>query len=311
MQWGLAISAAFLFFASVLAHEVAHAVAARALGTPVRNITLFLFGGVSNIQKEPDSPFSEFVIAVVGPLTSILLGAIFLVLGAGSLAVNNATLTDPLAVLSQVGPVGTIFIWLGSVNILVAVFNLIPGFPLDGGRIFRSALWAITNDLKTATRWASDLGQLVAWVLILAGIAMAFGVNIPFLGSGFINGIWFMFIGWFLQNAAVQSYHKVVIQDILEDVKVKQMMYTNIPAVDAGLSVQSLIDNYIMQSDNRAFIVFEDEKMVGLVTIDDIRKLDAEAAHVYPRQRHHDPFTKTGGCGPGRRGFRRLPTSSN
>ncbi len=277
MQWGLAISAAFLFFASVLAHEVAHAVAARALGTPVRNITLFLFGGVSNIQKEPDSPFSEFVIAVVGPLTSILLGAIFLVLGAGSLAVNNATLTDPLAVLSQVGPVGTIFIWLGSVNILVAVFNLIPGFPLDGGRIFRSALWAITNDLKTATRWASDLGQLVAWVLILAGIAMAFGVNIPFLGSGFVNGIWFMFIGWFLQNAAVQSYHKVVIQDILEDVKVKQMMYTNIPAVDAGLSVQSLIDNYIMQSDNRAFIVFEDEKMVGLVTIDDIRKLDAEA----------------------------------
>ena len=165
----------------------------------------------------------------------------------------------------------------GRFNILVALFNMIPGFPLDGGRILRSALWAITDNLKTATRWASYVGQIVAWALILVGIAMTFGVSIPFLGSGFVNGIWIMFIGWFLQNAAVQSYRKVVIQDILEDVQVKQMMYTNVPMVNAGLSVQTLIDNYMMQSDNRAFVVFDGERMVGLVTIDDIRKLDIEA----------------------------------
>jgi predicted transcriptional regulator len=157
------------------------------------------------------------------------------------------------------------------------LFNLIPGFPLDGGRIVRSALWALTNDLNKATRWAAGLGQIVAWVLILSGISMIFGVVIPFLGTGFVNGIWIMFIGWFLQNAAVQSYRRVVVQDILEDVPVKQMMYTDVPMVKAGVTVQNLIDNYIMKTDNLAFVVFDGDNMVGLVTIDDIRKVDPES----------------------------------
>jgi Zn-dependent protease/CBS domain-containing protein len=277
MQWGLAISAALLFFASVLAHELAHALVARTMGVPVRNITLFLFGGVADIQREPKSPFAELAITIVGPLTSFILGGIFLAIGIGSFAFNNIPLVTPAAFLSQAGPIGTIFIWLGSINILVALFNLIPGFPLDGGRIVRSALWALTNDLNKATRWAAGLGQIVAWVLILSGISMIFGVVIPFLGTGFVNGIWIMFIGWFLQNAAVQSYRKVVVQDILEDVPVKQMMYTDVPMVKAGVTVQNLIDNYIMKTDNLAFVVFDGDNMVGLVTIDDIRKVDPES----------------------------------
>jgi Zn-dependent protease/CBS domain-containing protein len=277
MQWGLAISAALLFFASVLAHELAHALVARTMGVPVRNITLFLFGGVADIQREPKSPFAELAITIVGPLTSLILGGIFLAIGIGSFAFNNIPLVTPAAFLSQAGPIGTIFIWLGSINILVALFNLIPGFPLDGGRIVRSALWALTNDLNKATRWAAGLGQIVAWVLILSGISMIFGVVIPFLGTGFVNGIWIMFIGWFLQNAAVQSYRKVVVQDILEDVPVKQMMYTDVPMVKAGVTVQNLIDNYIMKTDNLAFVVFDGDNMVGLVTIDDIRKVDPES----------------------------------
>ena len=243
----------------------------------VRNITLFMFGGISNIQKEPNSPFTEFLITVVGPLTSFILGSAFLVLGAGSLVFNNVSLLNPIEALSQIGPAGTILIWLGSINILIAIFNLIPGFPLDGGRIVRSILWAVTNNLTKATRWASFLGQIVAWSLIMAGIAMMFGVTLPFFGTGFLNGLWIVFIGWFLQNAAIQSYRKVVIQDILEDVPVKQMMYTEVPVVDAGLSVQMLIDNYIMKMDNRAFIVYENDRLVGLVTIDDIRKVDTQA----------------------------------
>ena len=276
-QWGMALSAALLFFMSVLAHELAHSLVARARGVPVRNITLFMFGGVSNIQREPTSPLGELLITIVGPLTSFLLGAVFLILGSGSIAIANINVVNANAMLSQLGPVSTILIWLGSINILVGLFNLIPGFPLDGGRIVRSILWGITDNLNKATRWASWMGQAVAWALIFAGMSMLFGAQIPLLGSGFINGIWLIFIGWFLQSAAVQSYRKVVVQDILEDVPVKQMMYTDVPVVHANLSVQTLIDNYIMQSDNRAFIVLDDDKMLGLVTIEDVRKVAPES----------------------------------
>lgn len=277
MQWGIALSAALLFFMSVLAHELAHSLVARSRGVPVRNITLFMFGGVSNIQRDPSSPVDELLVTIVGPLTSFLLGAIFLILGTGSFALANMNLMNASTMVSQLGPFGTILLWLGSVNILVGLFNLIPGFPLDGGRIVRSILWGITDNLQKATRWASWMGQAVAWALIFAGMAMLFGARIPFLGSGFINGIWIIFIGWFLQSAAVQSYRKLVIQDILEDTPVKRMMYTDVPVVNANLSVQTLIDNYIMQTDNRAFIVFDGERMVGLVTIDDIRDISPKS----------------------------------
>ena len=198
-------------------------------------------------------------------------------LGTGSVALSNMNIMNTTTMLSQLGPFSTILLWLGSINILVGLFNLIPGFPLDGGRIVRSILWDITDDLHKATRWASWMGQAVAWALIFAGMSMLFGAQIPLLGSGFINGIWLIFIGWFLQSAAVQSYRKVVVQDILEDVPVKQMMCTDVPVVHANLSVQTLIDNYIMQSDNRAFIVLDDDKMLGLVTIEDVRKVAPES----------------------------------
>jgi Zn-dependent protease/CBS domain-containing protein len=276
MQWGMALLAAVLFFLSVLAHELAHSLVACAQGVPVRNIKLFMFGGVSNIQKEPESPMNEFIVAIVGPLTSFILGGLFLVLGTGGIALRNVTATNMSGLLSQLGPVNTIFLWLGSVNILVGLFNLIPGFPLDGGRVIRSIFWGLTDNLKKATRWASWLGQGVAWLLIFAGMSMLFGAQIPLLGGGFINGIWLIFIGWFLQNAAVQSYRRLVIQDILEDVPVKRLMNPNVPRVPANITVQDFVDNYLMQSDNRAFIVFDQEKMVGLITIEDVRKLSSE-----------------------------------
>lgn len=277
LRWGLAVLAALLFFTSILMHELAHSIVARYRGIPVRRITLFVFGGVSNIQKEPDSPFSEFLITVVGPLTSFILGSIFLVLGAGTFALGNTISADLTLALASFGPISTILLWLGSVNVLIALFNLIPGFPLDGGRIVRSILWAVSDDLTKATRWASYLGQAVAWVLMLVGFSMMFGVNIPILGTGFVNGIWMLFIGWFLQNAAIQSYQRVVIQDVLEDVPVKRLMNRDVPSVDADLTVQALIDNHIMQSDHKAFVALEGEKMVGLVTFDDVRKVESEA----------------------------------
>jgi Zn-dependent protease/CBS domain-containing protein len=292
MQWGMALLAALLFFLSVLAHELAHSLVARAQGVPVRNIKLFMFGGVSNIQKEPASPMNEFLVAIVGPLTSFVLGGLFLLLGAGGLALSNGTAININNLLSQLGPANTIFLWLGSINILVGMFNLIPGFPLDGGRVVRSILWGITNDLKKATRWASWLGQGVAWLLIFAGMSMLFGAQIPILGSGFINGLWLVFIGWFLQNAAVQSYRRVVIYDMLEDIPVKRLMNPNVPTVPANISVQDFVDNHLMQSDNRAFIVFEEDKMAGLVTLEDIRKVSAESRPTTPLRAVMTPSEK-------------------
>lgn len=277
MQWGLAVIAALLFFLSVLAHELAHSLVAQSQGVPVHNITLFMFGGVSNIQKEPASPLNELLVAIVGPLTSFLLGGLFLILGTGALTLSNVSITNMNDLLSQLGPTNTILLWLGSVNILVGLFNMIPGFPLDGGRIVRSILWGLTDNLKKATRWASWLGQGVAWLLIFAGMSMIFGIQIPILGSGFINGVWLIFIGWFLQNAAVQSYRKVMIQDVLENIPVKKIMTTDVPAVAANVSVADFVENYLMPSDNRAFIVYEDENMIGMVTLDDARKLPSES----------------------------------
>src|SRR5512141_1074951 len=183
LRWGMAMLAAFLFFASVLAHELAHSLAAIARGVPVQNITLFMFGGVSNIQREPDTPAEELFITIVGPLTSLFLGALFLVIGAGGYVVNDAGL-GASAVLARLQPMNTILAWLGSINIMVGFCNLIPAFPLDGGRIVRSLFWAISGDLRIATRWASLLGQAIGWSMVFGGLALVVGVRLPIVGTG-------------------------------------------------------------------------------------------------------------------------------
>lgn len=264
----VSLAASLLFFGSVLAHELAHSLMAKARGLPVRRITLFIFGGVSNIEREPDTPVSEFLISVVGPITSLVLGALFFFLGAQEV-------TFPLTpqTLSQLDPVSTLLLWLGPINILLGIFNLIPGFPLDGGRVLRSILWAMTNDLRRATRWATFVGQGVAWLFIIAGIAMAFGVEIPFLGTGLIGGLWLAFIGWFLNNAAAQSYQQVVIEDVLEGVPVSRLMRADAPTVPPDISVSQMVDEYLMGTDERAFPVVEQDRLIGLVCLEDVRKV--------------------------------------
>ncbi len=273
LDLGLAVVASILFFLSVLAHELAHSVVAVAQGLPVRSITLFLFGGVSNIQREPQSPRTEFLMAIVGPLTSVLIGVAALILGVianGSLP--SSSLLNPLGALSGMNPVATMLFWLGPINIILGIFNMIPGFPLDGGRVLRSILWGITGSVRTATRLATWVGHLVAWVFILAGVSMVFGVNIPFFGTGFISGLWLAFIGWFLNQAASQSYQQVVVQDLLEGIPVSRFMRANLPAVSSNQTVSQLVDDTLMNSDERSFPVMDGDQMVGVVGIDDIRK---------------------------------------
>ncbi|MDF1500042.1 MAG: site-2 protease family protein [Anaerolineales bacterium] len=275
LQWSMAVLAALLFFASVLAHEMAHSLVAQRQGLPVRRITLFLFGGVSNIEREPPSPKAEFLISIVGPLTSIALGIGFILISGVGLSSLSIPGDQPLQALSDLGPITTMLLWLGPINLLLGVFNLIPGFPLDGGRVLRSILWAGTGNLKRATRWASYAGQLVAWLMIGGGIAMIFGVQIPFFGTGFVSGLWLAFIGWFLHSASVSSYRQVVVRDILEDVPVGRMMRRDAPTVQPDISISNLVQ-YIMDSDDYAFPVVDGDELVGVVTLDDVRSVSKE-----------------------------------
>jgi CBS domain-containing protein len=214
--------------------------------------------------------------AIVGPLTSIVLGIVFLLVAgaAGGLPPNAAT--DPSAALAGLDPITTILLWLGPVNILLGLFNLIPGFPLDGGRVLRSILWAATDNFRRATRWAAGVGQVVAWLLILTGIAMIFGVQVPFFGSGFVGGLWLAFIGWFLSSAAIQSEQQLVLHDVLEGVPASRLMRSNVPTVPPTISVAELVHRYVMGTDERAFPVMDGDRLVGLVTLEDIRKVARE-----------------------------------
>jgi Zn-dependent protease/CBS domain-containing protein len=274
LSLGVAVAASLLFFASVLAHELAHSLMARAQGVPVRNIVLFLFGGVSNIEREPPSPRAEFLITIVGPITSVVLG--FLFIGA-ALALtgplDQTAAADPAQLIAGLDPLTTLLFWLGPINILLGIFNMIPGFPLDGGRILRSILWAITGNLRRATRWASRVGQLVAWLLIITGIAMVFGIEVPIFGTGLLGGLWLAFIGWFLNSAAIQSYQQVVIRDVLDGVRVERMMRSSPPTVPPNVTVDHLVYDSVMGTDEHAFPVEQDGRLMGLVTLEDIRKV--------------------------------------
>ncbi|HRW10009.1 MAG TPA: site-2 protease family protein [Caldilineaceae bacterium] len=275
--WIVAISAALLFFISVLLHELAHSLTALALGLPVKNITLFLFGGVSNIEREPPSPRAEFLITVVGPATSILLGLLFTWLGIVSAGITSLNFAPTTTLVAELDPLPTLLLWLGPINLILGIFNLIPGFPLDGGRLLRSVLWAVSKDLTRATRWAAGVGRAVAWLFIFGGAAMIFGIQIPFFGSGFFSGLWLIFIGWFLSNAAAQSYQQVLTQDLLGGVAVARIMRRDPPTVQPSCTLSDLVDNHIMKSDDHAFPVVESDvegdQLVGLVTLDDMRRV--------------------------------------
>jgi len=282
-DWGpglniaIGVAASLLFFISILLHELAHSLVAKARGLPVRRITLFIFGGVSNIEREPASPATEFFMALVGPLTSILLGIGFISLGRQNVPGMATALNNPMQLLRGLDPLSTMLLWLGPINILIGLFNLIPGFPLDGGRILRSILWAITDNFRRATRWATAIGQGIGWLMILAGLAMVFGANLPVLGTGIINGIWFAFIGWFLVHAASQSYQQVIIEDMLEGVPVTRLMREPAPAVSPDLPISTLVYDHVMQGDERAFPVVEDDRLLGVVYIENLRQVDRSA----------------------------------
>jgi Zn-dependent protease len=191
-----------LFFCSVLTHELSHAFVGRALGASIRRITLFVFGGMAQLEGEPRSWGAELWTAIVGPVTSLVLAVVFSMLAGATSGSSLFDPNNPTAALARLGTLPTLLLWLGQVNFMLGLFNLVPGFPLDGGRVLRAILWGVTGNLQKATRWASFLGQITAWALIGIGLAMVLGAQVPFFGTG-VGGLWLAFIGWFLNNAAM------------------------------------------------------------------------------------------------------------
>lgn len=272
----VAVAASLLLFASILVHELAHALVARARGLPVRKVTLFLFGGVSNIEREPDSPKTEFLMALIGPSVSFALGVVLLLAGGLIVGATGGPTASPVETFSRLSPLSTLLLWLGPINIFIGLFNLIPAFPLDGGRILRAALWAMTKNFRKATRWAAGLGQLMGWLFIIAGLGVAFGSSVMLFAPGVINGVWSAFIGWFLIDAASQSYRQTVIQDLLDDVPVTLLMRNDAPVASPDLPVSALVYDFIMKTGESAFPVVEGDRIAGMVSLEDVRKVPRE-----------------------------------
>ncbi len=259
-RWGdgliltLSIATALLFFVSLLLHELAHSLVATSQGLPVREITLFALGGVSQIEQEPTSAKNEFWMAFVGPLTSAIIG-LFCTLAARLLGHPS---TDPWMAMLK---------WLGYINLALAVFNMIPGYPLDGGRVLRAILWWKTGNAERSTELAAKTGQAVAFGFIALGIFQYFS------GAG-IGGLWTAFIGWFLLQAARESYARVTMAHALRGVRVADVMTRDCPTVDGWLNLQNFVEQELLRTGRRCFMVLEKGTVAGLVTPHEIKGVE-------------------------------------
>jgi Zn-dependent protease/CBS domain-containing protein len=251
-RWTVAAAISLVFFLSILLHEISHSIVARRYGIDVSGITLFVFGGVSNLTKEPETSRQEFLIAIVGPLTSLALALFFAV---GYLALS------PI----EEGA-GGVSANLAMINLAIGIFNLIPGFPLDGGRVLRSVFWAQKRSLVNATRAASRVGTVVAY-----GI-MALGVAAFFLGSP-ITGIWFLLIGNFLRSASAESYEQVLVDRMLRGVPARAVLRQDYVTVPPDLMLSQLVEENLLAGQARCFPVVVAGELLGLITLDDVRKV--------------------------------------
>jgi len=254
-NWALGVASSLLLFASVLGHELAHSLVARRQGLPVESITLFILGGVSQIEEEPRTASNEFTMAFVGPFSSLVFAGVFYGIYLLLRPFNGAG-----AALAQ---------YLALINLVLGIFNLVPGFPLDGGRVLRAILWGATHNLRRATRIATWVGQGFAFLLIFAGVALI-------LGGNFISGIWLGLVGWFLNNAAVSSYRELLVRQSLQGVPVGRLMASNVDQVPPNITIQKLVDDHVLSGRQHAYPVASDGQLVGLICLDDIRRVPRE-----------------------------------
>lgn len=254
VAWTLGVAAAILLFASVIFHELSHALVSNRLGFPIRRITLFIFGGVAHMHSEPDNPRTEFEVAAAGPVASIFLWFAFLQLT----SIADAGEWSALYMLFDV---------TARLNLALALFNLVPGFPLDGGRLLRSTLWWKTHNHKRATAWAARGGEIFGYALMVIGIATIFLDP----ARGWLNGIWYILIGIFVRNAAEQSYRHVLIEDVLEGIRVSEVMGTNTLVVSEAEPLSRLVEEKFWVHKFTAYPVLNsDGRVIGIVELEDV-----------------------------------------
>jgi Zn-dependent protease/predicted transcriptional regulator len=261
LVWTTSIITGVLFFACLFAHELSHALVAKARGIPIHKITLFLLGGVAQIEKEASDAKTEFWMAIVGPFTSGALGLILFVL---------AWLSGWVPWSSPATPGTALLIWLGYINLGLGAFNMIPGFPLDGGRVLHAILWWAMDDAERSTRAAAFVGQVIAVMFI------AFGILRFFQGAG-LGGVWIAFIGWFLLQAASAAYLQVQTGTLLHGLRVKDVMSTDCHTVDPNTSLQEFVHGQLLRTGRRCFLVVQDGRMLGLITPNEVRTVDPQS----------------------------------
>ncbi|MGZ8562219.1 MAG: site-2 protease family protein [Candidatus Limnocylindria bacterium] len=255
VYWVVGAVISLLFFGSVLAHELSHALVARRFGMRVRDITLFIFGGAASLEGDAERPRDEALIAAAGPLTSLAIGAALLGL--------SLVIAQP--------EVEAIVGWLGFINLTLGVFNLIPGFPMDGGRILRAVLWKVRGDRNAATRNAAVVGRLFGYLLIAAGVFLIFQGASPF------NGVWLALIGWFLSNAAESAVAQMSVEHALHGIKVREVMESDPPSVSPNETVADLVNERLIRGGHRSFLVrHADGGLAGIVTLSDVRRMPRE-----------------------------------
>lgn len=254
--WALGLIGALMLFLSVLIHELSHSFTARVRGYKVSEIILFIFGGVSNIEEEPKKPGDEFIITVVGPLSSFLLAGIFYVLAQVLSPPVGRVATGAAAILQ----------YLALINLILGAFNMIPGFPLDGGRVLRSIIWGATHNFQRATKIAGGVGQVVAYLLIAWGLFQTF-----YLDN--FGGLWIAFIGWFLLSAAQQSTTSVAVKKTMRGITVGQVMEPPPPAAAPQMTLAQLLTQYILSYNLRTVHVTQDSRLVGVITLNDIKHI--------------------------------------
>lgn len=253
----ITIITVILFFTSVLIHEMSHSLVARSRGTSVEKITLFLFGGMAQIEKEPETPNSELIMAIAGPAASFVVAAIFGVIW--FFTKNIALVREPVK-------------YLAIINIVLGVFNMLPGYPLDGGRVLRSIVWRVTGNLERATFIASTTGRAIGFMIIAAGVFFI-------LTGNFLNGVWLAFIGWFIQSSAQMGYRQLIFETSIKGIKVRDIMNENIVNVTKDITIQDLVDDYFMKYRFGRFPVIEDEKtqrFIGVISLHDIKGVSKE-----------------------------------
>ena len=248
-----------LFFASLVVHELAHAYVARARKIEVEGITLFIFGGMAKTRSEAVRPLDEFLIAVVGPVASFALGA-----GFYALAVWMEERDWAPAVFTVAGH-------LSFLNFALAAFNVLPGFPLDGGRMLRAVVWRISGSIRTATKVAAFTGRGLGWLIIGAGVYSMFVTN------QLVTGLWFIFIGWFLANSATASYEQVQLRHVLEGRTAADAMTHAPETVEPDISLDVLVRDYFMKRPYNSFPVVQDGVVIGLITLSQVKQLDHSA----------------------------------